>query len=32
VRAFAIDTQGTMYMNNDGDTIDGALTDTVILR
>ena len=32
VRAFAIDTQGIMYMNNDGDPIDGALTGTIILR
>ena len=32
VRAFAIDTQGTMYMNNDGDPIDGTLADTIILR
>jgi len=32
VRAFAIDTQGTMYSNNDGDPIDSALTDTIILH
>jgi len=32
VRAFAIDTQGTMYMNNDGDPIDSALSGTLIFR
>ena len=32
VRSFAIDTQGTMHVRNDGDPIDDALTDTLILR
>jgi hypothetical protein len=32
VRSFAIDTQGTMRVRNDGATIDDALTGTMILR
>jgi prepilin-type N-terminal cleavage/methylation domain-containing protein len=32
VRAFAIDTQGTMYMNMDGDPIDETLTDTIVFQ
>jgi type IV pilus assembly protein PilA len=32
VRAFAIDTQGTMYSNNDGDPIDNALSGTLVLK
>jgi len=32
VRSFAIDTQGTMYMRQDGDPIDDALTDTQVFQ
>jgi prepilin-type N-terminal cleavage/methylation domain-containing protein len=32
VRSFAIDTQGTMYMRQDGVTIDNALTGTITFR
>ena len=32
VRAFAIDTQGTIYMNNDGDPIDSALSGTIVVH
>lgn len=32
VRSFAIDTQGTMYMRQDGMTIDNALTGTVTFK
>ena len=32
VRSFAIDTQGTMYMRQDGVTIDEALTGTLIYK
>jgi prepilin-type N-terminal cleavage/methylation domain-containing protein len=32
VRSFAIDTQGTMHMRNDGDPIDDALAGTMIFQ
>jgi prepilin-type N-terminal cleavage/methylation domain-containing protein len=32
VRSFAVDTQGTMYMRQDGVTIDDALTGTLVYR
>ena len=32
VRSFAIDTQGTMYMRQDGDTIDDALAGTLVFQ
>ena len=32
VRSFAIDTQGTMYMRQDGDPIDDALAGTMVFR
>ena len=32
VRSFAIDTEGTMHVRNDGATIDDALSGTMILR
>jgi prepilin-type N-terminal cleavage/methylation domain-containing protein len=32
VRSFAIDTQGVMYMNMDGDPIDDALADTLVYQ
>ena len=32
VRSFAVDTQGTMYMRQDGVTIDDALTGTIVYQ